>query len=63
MNDRPPTTIGSTIIRKARPEPELIDITGYGQLPTYIENWNGWIIQEWGDWTWDDALTTSAPPR
>lgn len=54
MTDRPETTTGTTIIRKTRAEPELIDITPLGSLPIYLEQWNGWIIEEWGDWTWDD---------
>lgn len=49
-------TFGTTVVRCARPEPEYIEITTYGESrPTFIEKWRGWTVEWWCDWTWDEG--------
>jgi hypothetical protein len=46
---------GTTLIRKVRAEPELIDITSFGDVaPRYLEKWRGWIVECWSDWEWEE---------
>lgn len=51
-------TYGTTVVRAARPEPQLCEITSFGDPgPVYLEVWRGWVIEEWGwwdlvDWPW-----------
>lgn len=46
---------GTTLVRAARPEPELVEITALGDpAPTYLEIWRGWRIEAWCDWEWEE---------
>ena len=48
-------TYGTTLVRAARPEIELIEITCCGDsAPTYIEKWRGWTVECWSDWEWEE---------
>lgn len=46
-------TYGTTVVRAARPEPEYIDITAFGDPGIMLmERWRGWVVELWSDWEW-----------
>lgn len=42
------------LVRAARDEPELLDITSFGDPgPVYLEAWRGWRVECWAWWGWE----------
>lgn len=55
---------GTTVVRAARPEVELIEVTALGDTaPVYLERWRGWTVECWSDWLWTDPVPPTEDPR